>query len=160
MPPIDARILAESLVGRTLTTPARENPNTILRVDGSDVIVGTEDSPAGEPVSLAQLQRGIDMLFEESEVRIEPETFGGYRRSSAIGAILASLDGIEVTAPPTYVRLVGSTPLRDGFARACELVVQPRTSPNVTRDDPLHALMVQELPRAIREVLGGLQDSG
>ena len=97
MPPFAARRLAESLVDTTVPTPTHGNPNRVLSVDGANFRVATDESPEGEPVSLAQLQRGLDLLLETGQVRIAPETFGGYRRSSAIGAVLAAI--LDVARP-------------------------------------------------------------
>lgn len=151
--PISAKRLAESLVGRTLLTPSRGKENVILAVEGGSVLVGTEESPAGEQVLLSKVQEGLDLLFEDGEVRITPETFGRYRRSSAIGAILASLEGVEVTPVPTSVKLVRATPLRDRLSAACQLVTRQRAAGKVVAADGLHQLMVHEWPGALRALV-------
>jgi len=151
--PINAKRLAESLLGRTLPTPSRGNDNTILRVEGSNAIVATDESPGGEPVALNKLQQGLDLLFTEGQVRITPETFGGYRRSSAIGAVLAALPATQVTAQPTHVGLASQTPLRDQLIEACELVTQPRAADDVVAADDLHQLMVHGLAATLRALV-------
>jgi hypothetical protein len=115
---IDARRPAERLIGRTIPTLADQAPNIVLGTVGSNVKVGTHDSPEGENVSLRQLQRGLDILIEDGEIRIEPDTFGGYRRSSFIGAALGQLHGVELTTSPTWVRLAASS-LGALLARGC-----------------------------------------
>jgi MrcB-like, N-terminal domain len=150
---LDARRLAESLVGQTISTPTYDYENRVLEVRGANVYVGTDASPDGEPVLLAQLQRGLDLLLADGEVRIEPATFNGYRRSSFIGAVLASLPGTVTTPPPTWVRLAPESPFQDQLIEACRLVRAPRTTPNVTADDPLHRLMVHDLRDTIRALV-------
>jgi 5-methylcytosine-specific restriction protein A len=156
MPPLDARRLAESLVGTSLRTPTNENLNQVLRVERSNAIVATDKSQGGEPVSLAHLQRALDLLTETGEVRIAPETFNGYRRSSAIGAMLATIPRTALAGPPTFVRLSPTTPLHDQLEEVCDLVQQPRTKPNVAAADPLYQLMVHSLPQTVRALgVGG-----
>jgi 5-methylcytosine-specific restriction protein A len=153
MPPLDARRLAESLVGEPLTTPTHGNPNEVLRVERGNVIVATDESPGGEPVSLAHLQRALDLLVDAGEVRIAPETFNGYRRSSAIGAMLATIPSTEVAGPPTFVRLATASPLHDQLEEACRLIQAARTTANVTAGDPLYQLMVHRLPETVRAIV-------
>jgi 5-methylcytosine-specific restriction enzyme A len=155
MPPLDARRLAESLVGESLRTPTRENLNQVLRVERGNAIVATDESPDGEPVSLAHLQHGLDLLTETGEVRITPETFNGYRRSSAIGAMLATIPSTVLAGPPTFVRLSRTAPLRDQLEQACALVRQTRITPNVAAADPLQQLMVHSLKRTVRALAAG-----
>lgn len=108
--PQDARELLQSLVGQVLPTLDRNRPNRVLRLEGANIIVGTDDSPEGEPVALRKVQDGLDILYGHGEIRIEPETFGGYRRSSFIGAVLGTLEGVTVETRPTWVRRdVGSS---------------------------------------------------
>lgn len=116
-------------------------------------MVATEESPAGEPVSLAQLQRGVDLLYEHGSVRISPETFGGYRRSSAIGAVLASLTATTVSRDPTRVSLTDETRLQEQMPRACDLMREERISTTVSTDDPLQSVVVKELAAALRDAL-------
>ncbi len=49
-----ARQLLTGLVGRTLRTLTEQAPNTVLRLERDNVIVGTDESPEGEPVSIAK----------------------------------------------------------------------------------------------------------
>lgn len=89
----------ESLVGQTVPTIAGR-PNTILAVDGENVIVATARSPNGQPVPIAWVQQAMDMLARDGEVTIDVETVG--YRSAFIGAVLATLPGASVlpTSPP------------------------------------------------------------
>lgn len=144
-------------MGKTIHTPAQGRENLVARVSGANVYVVTDESSEAEPVSLAKLQQGIDLLLEDGEVRIAPETFDNYRRSSFIGAALAAIPGTLITDRPVRVLLAPQTPLRDGLQRATELVTQPRTTEKVTSGDPLHQLMVHELPGLIRPLVGDPQ---
>jgi len=153
-PAISARHLALSLRDKTISTPVQNRPNTVQAVRGANVIVATEDSPQGRPVSLSRLQQGLDLLFDEGEVLIEPQTFGGYRRSSFIGAALASLPRTEVAANPSRVRLAADSPLRDQLGGVCSLATAPRSSERVSTEDPLQRLLARDLANAVREVLG------
>src|SRR3954451_7245194 len=104
MPP-NARALAQALVGRTIHTLDQGRPNDVLAVQGANVLVGTQRSPDREPVALRKLQEALDILYAAGEFRVTPETLGGYRRSSFIGAMLGLLDGVLIDTRPTVVRL-------------------------------------------------------
>jgi hypothetical protein len=88
-----------SLVGTTIPTLMGRS-NTVLRVETDRVIVGTERSPTGQPVPIADVQAAIDLLERDGEVVIDVETVG--YRSAFIGAVLATLPGAVVlsTSPP------------------------------------------------------------
>jgi hypothetical protein len=90
-PELDARYLAECW-SAALSRPLPAIARTGFDPGRSKVIVGTEEFPEGEPVvAIHQLQRGLDILAEKGPVRIEPETFGGYRRSSFVESALATM---------------------------------------------------------------------
>ena len=99
----DARALLSSLVGRTITTAAGR-PNTILRIDGTDVLVGTTRSPLVEPVPIAWVQDAIDRLQRTGDVEISVDSLG--HRSAFVGAVLLSLTGsaLATTSPPRVIR--------------------------------------------------------
>ncbi len=99
--------LIEPLVGTTILTLDQRVPNDVLGISGSSVVVGTKRTEGGANVPLRLVQRGLDILFSEGEVRIEPATFGGRRRSSFVGAALGTLSGVEWTEKPVWVRLTG-----------------------------------------------------
>jgi|GEM_PF-3176035 len=147
----NARRLVESLIGETLFTPTHGKPNVVLGIAGANAVIGTERSPAGETVALTKIQEGLDKLEEDGEVRITPDSFGAYRRSSAIGALLTTVPYTEVTEPPTYVRLASSSPLRTHLEGACELIQAKRTEDRVVPDDQLYELMVRQLPETVRK---------
>lgn len=98
-----ARKYLQSLVGEEIRT-ITGRPNTILAIEGTNVIVGTAKSPGGQPVPVEWIQRAMDMLERDGEVTIDVETVG--YRSAFVGAVLASLPGAVVlsTSPPTIAR--------------------------------------------------------
>jgi hypothetical protein len=101
---VDARALLETLVGKQILT-LTGRPNTVLSIQTDNVIVATSRAPGGQPVPIAQVQSGLDRLFEQREVDVSSASLG--YRSSFIGAVLRTLpDAIaDVTTPPR-IRLV------------------------------------------------------
>lgn len=102
---IDARSHLQTLVGHEIRTLTRRQPSRILRIEGSDVIVGTGRSPDGRPVPIEWLQDAADLLEEKGEVTVDVETLG--YRSAFVGAFLATLPGAVVR--PTIPRRVALT---------------------------------------------------
>lgn len=97
--------LLRRLIGVELKTVAG-SPNMILGVQGDQVIVATQRSPDGRPVSVRDVQRALDILVETGSIAIHP-TDVGYR-SAFIGAVLSTLPGARIGSgsPPT-LQLVG-----------------------------------------------------
>ena len=95
----DARSLLLSLVGQEIST-VTGRPNRVLRVDGNDVIVATERSPAGTAVPIQMVQSGLDRLQEVGELEVSVRSLG--HRSSFVGAVLLTLPGTHLsrTTPP------------------------------------------------------------
>ena len=91
---IDARSHLQTLIGQEIRTLTSGKPNRILRIDGSDVIVGTGKSPDGRPVPIEWLQNAADLLEEKGEVAVDVETLG--HRGTFVGAFLATLPGVVV----------------------------------------------------------------
>jgi hypothetical protein len=60
----DAHALLESLVGQQIRT-ITGRPNSVLGIEGDEVIVATGRSPAGQPVSIEWVQNGIQRLLDE-----------------------------------------------------------------------------------------------
>jgi hypothetical protein len=74
----DARIVLESLVGQQIRT-ITGRPNSVLRIEGDSVVVATDRSPAGQPVPLEWVQKGIQRLLDEGEIE-ERHAFDGCER--------------------------------------------------------------------------------
>jgi hypothetical protein len=95
----NARSLLRSLTGQEIST-VTGRPNRVLRLDGDDVIVATERSPAGTVVPIQMVQSGLDRLREAGEVEVSVASLG--HRSSFVGAALCTLPGTHLsrTSPP------------------------------------------------------------
>jgi hypothetical protein len=102
---LDARRHLEGLVGETIRT-LTGRPNVILRIEGGDVIVGTQRSPNGQPVPIQWVQDAMDQLVGKGELAIEVSTVG--YRSAFIGAVLATVPGVAVLEETRRVRLSDS----------------------------------------------------
>ncbi|MBE8518686.1 hypothetical protein ILP97_14395 [Amycolatopsis sp. H6(2020)] len=63
----------------------------------------TERSPDGQPVDIADVQNGLDLLAERGSVHVMVEELG--HRSSFVGAVLATLPGVRTTSRPPMVTL-------------------------------------------------------
>lgn len=98
----DARQHLLGLVGQTIRTLSGRS-NTILRVEGDDVFVGTKRSPQGQSVPIKSVQEAMDQLVEEGELAIEVTTVG--YRSAFIGAVLATLPDAVVSEGTRRIRL-------------------------------------------------------
>jgi predicted RNA-binding protein with PUA-like domain len=148
---VDARSHLASLVGRTIQTLSGA-PNTVLRLEGDDVIVATRRSPQGQPVPIAWVQAALDRLARDGEVEISVASVGF--RSAFVGAALAALPGARTAQNPPRVLLPASPDTgrtRNGGvsseAAAVEDAVRPRgrgqrwsVSPAVRRAIELHAM--------------------
>ena len=102
---IDARTLLQGLVGQTIHTLTGK-PNTVIAVQGDEVIVGTNKSPSGEPVPIAWVQDAMDRLAEHGEIEISVKSVR--YRSAFVGAVLATLPGTVGETRPRRIRLVES----------------------------------------------------
>lgn len=104
---MDARQHLERLVGRILRTPSRDEPNTVLRIDGENVIVATSRAPDGTPVPVIWVQEAMDRLVSTGELEVTTEALGSSigHRSVFLGAVLRELDGAEVLRNPPRIRL-------------------------------------------------------
>ncbi len=102
-PTPDAHQLLHGLVGETIPTLAQGRRNRILRIEGDRVFVGTQKSPTGKPVPIAEIQDALDRLFRDGEIEISVSSVG--HRSAFIGAVLGTLDNVEIETRPRRVRL-------------------------------------------------------
>ena len=92
---IDARDLLTSLTGQLIHTLTGQ-PNRILSVDATEVIVATSKSPHGRPVPIAWVQDALDQLVRDGEIAISV---------AFVGAVLATLHGATTSLRPAIVRL-------------------------------------------------------
>jgi hypothetical protein len=101
----DARHLLKRLAGEPLRTITHGKPNTILRVEGDTVVVATDRSPLGKPVSIQWVQDALNALDRDGEIRLD-KTCAWYSRAAFIGAVLSTLPDAEVvqTRPRTIRR--------------------------------------------------------
>lgn len=94
-----ARKLVDNLIGTPLQTPSGRL-NTILRIEGENIIVATDRSPKGKPVPLQLVQAALDILQDTRSVVIHPDEVG--HRSAFIGAVMRTLPGARLQgSPPT-----------------------------------------------------------
>jgi hypothetical protein len=96
----DARELLTGLADRPLVTLAGR-ANRIIAVHQTEVIVATGRSPEGQPVPIADVQHGLELLARDGEVIITPEVVG--HRSAFIGAVLRTLPGTTIALNPPRV---------------------------------------------------------
>lgn len=128
MPAPSVREHLGSLVGETIST-VTGRPNRIVRVDATSVIVGTQRSPDGEQVLLAEIQAVVDRVFAGEEVRLDPGSVGF--RSAFIGAALSSMEAVEVVRKPGRARL------RSGFDEPHSEVEAFLRAREETLEDPM-----------------------
>jgi hypothetical protein len=129
-------MLIENLLGQTIYTLGRDRPNVVKGVEGDNVIVGTRRSPGGKPVPLSLVQMGLDKLHQAGDLRVSPETFNGRRRSSFIGAAIATLPGVAVEHRPVIQLLLAE--------RHPEAAADPVTSASDGYPDPVTARSVDD----------------
>jgi 5-methylcytosine-specific restriction protein A len=90
----------EGLVGQELLTPVEREPNWILGFDGTRVIVATRGNREGARISMSLVQDAADRIFEGEEVVFQP-----HNRSAFLGAVLETMDQVEVLTDPRRARL-------------------------------------------------------
>lgn len=100
MPSPDMREYLLALKGQDITTVVTGATNRVVDVRGSTVLVATSSNPAGSPVSLSFIQEVVDRVFAGEEVVFDPQ-----RRSAFVGAVLATMDEVEVLTQPRRARL-------------------------------------------------------
>jgi hypothetical protein len=80
--------------------------NRVLRIEPPNVIVGTERSPHGEPVPIADVQAALDQLTETGAVVIDPPDVG--YRSAFVGAVLLTLPGAQAAGSPPVITIAAT----------------------------------------------------
>jgi hypothetical protein len=106
----------EPLVGHEIRTVTDDLPNKVFGVSGDTVMVGTKKSPNGSPVSVSDVQRGLDLLAAQRSVELNTTELG--HRSSFVGAVLATLPNAQTSKSPPTVSLTQLT--TDAVASALE----------------------------------------
>lgn len=101
-----AEDLLRSLIGHEIFT-ATGSSNIVLGVHGDLAYVGTSRSPNGQPVSVRDVQVGLDLLARDGSVPVGVDVLG--HRSSFVGAVLAALPDTQVTTDPVTVTLQAPT---------------------------------------------------
>ena len=103
VPGPDMRAYMQGLIGQELFTPVDRESNRIVRVTDGSVIVATAGNRAGGPVSITFIQGAVDRIYDADgdEVELDPR-----RRSAFLGALLATMDDVEVLTNPRRARLV------------------------------------------------------
>jgi hypothetical protein len=96
----EAERLLSELIGQTVTT-ATGVENRILALRPPHVLVGTGRSPEGQPVPIADVQHGLDLMRLHGAVTIDVDTLG--HRSSFVGAVLASRPDVALAGTPPVV---------------------------------------------------------
>jgi hypothetical protein len=104
------RAYMKGLFGQELRTPVQRKRNVLLGFDGSRVIVATDDNEDGARVSLSLFQNTVERVYAGEEVIFNPRN-----RSALLGAVLETMDEVEVLANPRRARL------RSGVTRLREL---------------------------------------
>ena len=77
--PVNAREVLLPLRGRTIRTVPRGQPNTILDVTPTQVVVGTGRTPGGAPVPISYVQEALERLHEHGELVISVPSLGHRR---------------------------------------------------------------------------------
>jgi hypothetical protein len=95
----DMRAHVKELVGTTVSTVARDRPNTIVKVTGRRVLIETDDGHQNY-ASLRELQDLADRVFAGEEVEVPLRG-----RSAFHMAILAGLPGVDFALNPRRVWL-------------------------------------------------------
>jgi hypothetical protein len=98
----DARQLLLSLIGKNVSTYSGKS-NTVLRLEGENVIVATGRSPHGTLVPIAWVQEPLDRLMNVRHVDISPESLG--YRSAFVAAVLLTIPGTRKGSNPPRVIL-------------------------------------------------------
>jgi hypothetical protein len=108
-----------------------------------DVVVATSRSPEGQPVPIAMVQHGMDLVHRHGAVTIDVDTLG--HRSSFVGAVLATLPGATLSGSPPVVSLLGES----GDVLVDDVVFEGETSAHRTVE-------TRKEQRSLRALLFGL----
>jgi hypothetical protein len=104
--------LLHSLIGEEIRTVTGQ-PNMVLAVNGDTALVRTSQSPAGQPVGVVEVQKGLDKLRADGSVLVSVAELG--YRSAFVGAVLGTLPGAQFAKNPATVTF--REPISSGAAR-------------------------------------------
>jgi 5-methylcytosine-specific restriction protein A len=139
----------ETLVGQELLTPVERQPNSILGFDRSRVIVATSQNPEGARVSISLVQNAVDRIYDGEVVEFNP-----HNRSAFLGAVLETMNDVEVLTNPRRARLSRTAPRRnpewafDELILALDLYLRWRPKQPPAGHPDLHGLsdLLHQLP--------------
>jgi 5-methylcytosine-specific restriction protein A len=151
----DAERLARAAVGKTLYTLDKNLPNTVLGITGNSVLVRTRETAdaAGAPVPLSLVQRAADQLSRDGQLRLSPKALG-HRRTSFVGALLATDPGVVALVKPMRLRLRSTGDLRSAIVEALALIPLPRRTPTARKGEPLFELFTRSLRDEVALAVG------
>jgi hypothetical protein len=112
------RAYMEGLIDQELLTPVERQPNWIRGIEGSRVRVATKGNRKGALVSISLVQDAVDRIFDGDEVVFNPDD-----RSAFLGAVLETIDEVEVSTDPRRARLASGTVRRNPPWEYDELVL-------------------------------------
>jgi 5-methylcytosine-specific restriction protein A len=152
---VDAELLARAAVGKTIYTIDKRLPNKVLGITGDSVLVQTQATadPAGAPVPISLIQQAADQLSRDGELRLNPKTLG-HRRTSFVGALLASDPGVVALVKPMRLRLRNTGSLRSAITEALTLAPRPRQTPTARQGEPFFELFTRTLRDEVALVVG------
>jgi 5-methylcytosine-specific restriction protein A len=139
----------EGLIGQELRTPVEREPNWILGIEGSRVRVATDDNREGALVPISLVQGAVDRIYDGEEVIFNPR-----RRAAFLGAVLETMDDIEVLHGPRRARLAPGAAQRNPDWTYDELILaldlymrwRPRQPPSGHADLEALSDLLQRLP--------------
>lgn len=103
---LDARQFLVTLVDMPLVTIRDRKPNRVMRLEGDSVRVETDHSGAkGALIPILWVQQGIDVPYQDGELRINKKALG-HKRTAFIGAALSQLRDVEVVLPDQRLRVI------------------------------------------------------
>lgn len=152
---IDAELLARAAVGKMLYTVDKSLPNKVMGITGNSVLVQTQATvnPGGAPVPLSLIQQAADQLSRDGQLRLNPKMLG-HRRTSFVGALLATDPSVVALVKPMRLRLRTTGGLRSAIAEALALMPLPRQTLSARRGEPLFELFTRSLRDEVALVVG------
>jgi 5-methylcytosine-specific restriction protein A len=94
------RAYMEGLIEQELRTPVDRESNWIRALEGTRVIVTTRRNPDGAAISISLVQNAVDRIYDGEEFVFDP-----HNRSAFLGAVLETMDEVDVLTDPRRARL-------------------------------------------------------